>query len=64
MRGPVQAGSIPSSGITGPAARDRAPARAHALPPDITSAEYWSGASAVATAWLVLLVYAVSQGLG
>ena len=31
---------------------------------DITSAEYWSGACAVATAWLIFILYAASRGLG
>ena len=37
-------------------------ARDHA--PDITCAEYWSGACAVATIWLVFILYAASRGLG
>ena len=31
---------------------------------DITGAEYWSGACAVATAWLLFILYAASRGLG
>jgi hypothetical protein len=31
---------------------------------DITGAEYWSGACAVATAWLIFILYAASRGLG
>ena len=31
---------------------------------DITGAEYWSGACAVATAWLTFILYAASRGLG
>ena len=37
-------------------------ARAHA--PDVTSAEYWSGACAIATIWLAFILYAASHGLG
>ena len=32
--------------------------------PDITGAEYWSGACACATAWLILILYAAGRGLG
>jgi len=38
--------------------------RTRAREPDITCAEYWSGACAVATAWLVFILYAASRGLG
>jgi len=37
---------------------------ARARAPDITGAEYWSGACAVATAWLIFILYAASRGLG
>ena len=37
---------------------------ARAREADITSAEYWSGACAVATAWLLFILYAASRGLG
>ena len=32
--------------------------------PDITGAEYWSGACVCATAWLIFILYAASRGLG
>jgi hypothetical protein len=32
--------------------------------PDVTGAEYWSGACAVATIWLIFILYAASRGLG
>jgi hypothetical protein len=37
-------------------------ARSHA--PDVTCAEYWSGACAIATIWLAFILYAASRGLG
>ena len=37
----------------------RGPARS-----DITGAEYWSGACAGATVWLIFILYAASRGLG
>jgi hypothetical protein len=36
----------------------------HALPPDVTATEYWSGACACATVWLVFLLYAAARGFG
>jgi hypothetical protein len=36
---------------------------ARAREPDITCAEYWSGACATATIWLIFIFYAASRGL-
>jgi hypothetical protein len=37
---------------------------ARARAPDITSAEYWSGACVGATVWLIFILYAAGRGLG
>ena len=42
--------------------RDAASARD--IPPDITSAQYWSGAWVGAVAWLGFILYAAYRGLG
>jgi hypothetical protein len=39
-------------------------ARDGGRPADITCPEYWSGACAVATMWMMLMLYAACRGLG
>jgi hypothetical protein len=48
----------------GLASESREDAHTHALPPDITSVEYWSAACAGASVWLSFLLYAAGCGLG
>jgi hypothetical protein len=60
MRCAVQASALASNDVA--LAGESHDARPHA--PDITGAEYWSGACAVATAWLIFILYAASRGLG
>jgi hypothetical protein len=50
---------VPNDALLAGESRD---ACAHA--PDITGAEYWSGACACATAWLIFILYAAGRGLG
>lgn len=54
---------MPAQTIPRPASLP-AGAREEALPPDITTVEYWSGACACATVWVFFLLYAALQGLG
>jgi hypothetical protein len=60
MRCAVQVSALaPNDALLAGESRD---ASAHA--PDITGAEYWSGACVVATAWLVFVLYAAGRALG
>ena len=56
----MQAGALTSNDIA--FADESHDARSDA--PDITSAEYWSGACAGATIWLVFILCVASRGLG
>ena len=55
----MQAGALASNDV--PLAGE---SHTRAREPDIIGAEYWSGACAVATVWLVFILYAASRGLG
>jgi hypothetical protein len=45
-------------------AADSADTSAREIPPDITSVEYWSGASVGAILWLAFILYAASRSFG
>ena len=57
----MQFNALASNGV---AFADRRHDGARAYTPDITCAEYWSGACVVATIWLIFILYAASRGLG
>jgi len=59
----MQISVVSPNGVTF-ADESRGTARARDIPPDITSAQYWSGACVGAAAWLGFILYAASRGLG
>jgi hypothetical protein len=53
---------LPSNGLAFPDATEAA--RDGQRPVDITCPEYWSGACAVATMWMIFMLYAACCGFG